>query len=60
MYGWQPEDYPNASYIGLHTISLPISAKLTDADLEDVIAGVKKCLALGKTKNPVLAAATPG
>jgi hypothetical protein len=34
---------------------LPISAKLTDADVEDVIAGVKKCLAIGKTKNPVLA-----
>ncbi len=48
MFGWQPEDYPNASYIGLRTISLPISAKLTDADVEDVIAGVKKCLANGK------------
>jgi len=36
---------------------LPISAKLTDADVEDVIAAVKKCLALGKTKNPALARA---
>jgi hypothetical protein len=36
---------------------LPISAKLTDADVEDVIAAVKKCLALGQTKIPVLAAA---
>jgi len=57
MFGWQPEDYPNARYIGRHTVSLPISAKLTDADVEDVIAAVKKCLALGQTKIPVLAAA---
>jgi len=57
MFGWQPEDYPNASYIGRHTVSLPISAKLTDADVEDVIAAVKKCLAIGQTKIPVLAAA---
>jgi hypothetical protein len=34
---------------------LPISAKLTDADVEDVIAAVKKCLTLGKAKHPVLA-----
>jgi dTDP-4-amino-4,6-dideoxygalactose transaminase len=57
-FGWQPEDYPNANYVGMRTISLPISAKLTDADVEDVIAGVKKCLAVGKTKN--LSLATPG
>ncbi|MEG4964458.1 DegT/DnrJ/EryC1/StrS family aminotransferase, partial [Microcoleus sp. K4-C2] len=57
MFGWQPEDYPNAAYIGRHTVSLPISAKLTDADVEDVIAAVKKCLAIGKTKNRVLATA---
>ncbi len=57
MFGWQPEDYPNAAYIGRHTVSLPISAKLTDADVEDVIAAVKKCLALGKTQNYILATA---
>jgi dTDP-4-amino-4,6-dideoxygalactose transaminase len=57
MFGWQPEDYPHASYIGRHTVSLPISAKLTDADVEDVIAAVKKCLASGQTKSAVLAAA---
>ncbi|MEG3921542.1 MULTISPECIES: DegT/DnrJ/EryC1/StrS family aminotransferase [unclassified Microcoleus] len=57
MFGWHTEDYPNAGYIGRHTVSLPISAKLTDADVEDVIAAVKKCLAIGKTKNPALATA---
>ncbi|WP_242723777.1 hypothetical protein [Microcoleus vaginatus] len=51
MFGWQPEDYANAAYIGRHTVSLPISAKLTDADVEDVIAAVKKCLAIGKVRN---------
>ena len=57
MFGWQPEDYPNASYVGLRTISLPISAKLTDADVEDVIAGVKKCLASGKARTRLEVAA---
>jgi dTDP-4-amino-4,6-dideoxygalactose transaminase len=57
-FGWQPEDYPNAMLIGRQTVSLPISAKLTDADVEDVIAGVKKCLAIGKTKHPILATAS--
>ncbi|MFB8798672.1 MAG: DegT/DnrJ/EryC1/StrS family aminotransferase [Microcoleus sp.] len=56
-FGWRPEDYPNAMRIGQQTVSLPISAKLTDADVEDVIAGVKKCLAIGKIQNPVLATA---
>jgi dTDP-4-amino-4,6-dideoxygalactose transaminase len=56
-FGWQPEDYPNATCIGRQTVSLPLSAKLTDADVEDVIAAVKKCLEIGKTKHPVLATA---
>ncbi len=58
MFGWQPEDYPNASYVGLRTISLPISAKLTDADVDDVIAGVKKCLANGKARTLLEATAS--
>ncbi|MEG3849804.1 DegT/DnrJ/EryC1/StrS family aminotransferase [Microcoleus sp. herbarium19] len=57
MFGWNSDDYPNAKRIGDQTVSLPISAKLTDADVEDVIAAVKKCLAMGKAKNPVLATA---
>lgn len=43
-FGWKPEDYPNAMRIGRQTVSLPISAKLTDRDVEDVIAAVKKVL----------------
>ena len=38
--GWKPEDYPNAMRIGRQTASLPLSAKLTDKDVEDVIESV--------------------
>lgn len=40
IYSWKPEDYPNAMRIGRHTVSLPISAKLTDDDVQDVINAV--------------------
>ena len=40
-FGWRPEDCPHAMTIGRQTVSLPISAKLTDEDVEDVIAAVK-------------------
>jgi dTDP-4-amino-4,6-dideoxygalactose transaminase len=43
-FGWKPEDYPNAMRVGRQTISLPLSAKLTDADVQDVIEAVKKSL----------------
>ncbi len=39
-FGWRPVDYPNAMRIGHQTVSLPISAKLTDEDVEDVIKAV--------------------
>lgn len=40
-YGWRPEDYPHAMRLGRQTVSLPLSAKLSDADVEDVIAAVR-------------------
>jgi dTDP-4-amino-4,6-dideoxygalactose transaminase len=40
LFGWQPEDYPNAMRIGRQTVSLPLSAKLTDAEVERVIEAV--------------------
>lgn len=43
-FGWKPEDYPNATKVGRQTISLPISAKLTDQDVEDVIEAVYQVL----------------
>ena len=36
-YGIKPDDFPNAKWISDRTISLPLSAKLTDKDVEDVI-----------------------
>jgi dTDP-4-amino-4,6-dideoxygalactose transaminase len=39
-FGWKPEDYPNAMRIGRQTASLPLSPKLTDRDVEDVIDSV--------------------
>ena len=39
-YGWRPEAYPHAHAIGQATVSLPLSAKLTDADVDDVIQAV--------------------
>jgi dTDP-4-amino-4,6-dideoxygalactose transaminase len=43
-YGWKPEDYPHAMNAGRQTVSLPISPKLTDDDVNDVIAAVKQVL----------------
>lgn len=43
-YGWRAEDYPNAMRLGRKTISLPLSAKLTDNDVEDVIDAVSEVL----------------
>ncbi len=43
-YGWKTEDVPHATRIGRQTVSLPLSAKLTDEDVNDVISAVKKVL----------------
>jgi dTDP-4-amino-4,6-dideoxygalactose transaminase len=43
-YGWRPEQWPNATRIGRQTVSLPLSAKLTDEDVEDVIHAVRSVL----------------
>ena len=43
-FGWRPEDYPNSFSIGQGTVSLPISPKLTDEDVGDVIHAVQKIL----------------
>ncbi len=44
-YGWKPEDYPAACEIGRQTVSLPLSPKLNDDDVEDVIHAVRASLA---------------
>jgi dTDP-4-amino-4,6-dideoxygalactose transaminase len=43
-FGWQPEDYPYAMKIGRKTVSLPLSAKLTNSDVEDVVNAVRGIL----------------
>ncbi len=43
-FGWKLEDTPQAVALGRQTVSLPLSAKLTDDDVADVIKAVKLCL----------------
>lgn len=43
-FGWKLDDFPNAQEIGDMTVSLPLSAKLTDSDVNDVISAVKDVL----------------
>ena len=40
-YGWQPEQTPIATQIGRHTVSLPISAKLSDTDVVRVVDAIR-------------------
>lgn len=44
-FGWRPEDYPQAMQIGRQTVSLPLSAKLSQADVQRVIWAVRESLA---------------
>lgn len=44
MYGYKRGDYPNSEWISERTVSLPLSAKLTDEDVEDVVCAVKEIL----------------
>jgi len=43
-FHWRPEEYPNSFRIGQQTVSLPLSAKLRDRDVSDVIRGIRKVL----------------
>lgn len=44
QFGFRPQDFPNATWLSERTVSLPLSAKLTDEDFEDVIAAVRTAL----------------
>lgn len=46
-FGWQPEDFPVGTAIGNSTVSLPLSAKLTTDDVDDVISVVSGVLGRG-------------
>lgn len=43
-FGYREGDLPNAEWISERTLSLPLSAKLTDDDIADVIAAVRSVI----------------
>jgi dTDP-4-amino-4,6-dideoxygalactose transaminase len=43
-FGYKRGDFPNAEAVGSTTLSLPLSPKLTDEDVQDVIDAVKESL----------------
>lgn len=43
-YGYKRGDFPNSEWISERTVSLPLSPKLSDGDVADVIAAVAKLL----------------
>ncbi|MFC1517253.1 DegT/DnrJ/EryC1/StrS family aminotransferase [Candidatus Margulisiibacteriota bacterium] len=42
--GYKPGDFPEAEFVSERTVSLPLSAKLSDQDVDDVINAVKRIL----------------
>lgn len=43
--GWKPEQFPHGTRIGRQTVSIPLSAKLSDQDVSDVISAIRDILA---------------
>ena len=43
-HGWRPEQWPHAMQVGRNTVSLPLSPKLTAADVSRVIGAVQGIL----------------
>ena len=43
-YGYREGDFPNAEAVGASTLSLPLSAGMTDEDVKDVIDAVRESL----------------
>jgi dTDP-4-amino-4,6-dideoxygalactose transaminase len=43
-FGWRPEQWPNALGVGRQTVSLPLSAKLTDSNVDRIIDAVRACV----------------
>jgi dTDP-4-amino-4,6-dideoxygalactose transaminase len=43
-FGYKPDDFPNARWLSERTVSLPLSPKLGDGDVADVIAAVRGLL----------------
>ncbi|MBN1688270.1 MAG: DegT/DnrJ/EryC1/StrS aminotransferase family protein [Candidatus Omnitrophica bacterium] len=47
-FGYRSGDFPNSEWISERTVSIPLSAKLTDEDVQDVIEAVTSVLAQEK------------
>lgn len=43
-FEWKPENWPNACRIGRTTVSLPLSPKLADAEVDRIIGAVREVL----------------
>jgi dTDP-4-amino-4,6-dideoxygalactose transaminase len=43
-FGFSEGAYPNAEWVGNGTFSLPLSAKLTDQDVEDVVEALRRAI----------------
>ncbi len=43
-YHYKENDFPNSKFISDRTLSIPLSANLTDVDVDDVISALKICL----------------
>lgn len=43
-FGWRPEQWPNTMWLGHGTVSLPLSPKLSDADMARVVVAVREIL----------------
>jgi dTDP-4-amino-4,6-dideoxygalactose transaminase len=43
-FGWNPDDYPHATRVGRQKVSLPLTSKMTDRDVDDVIDAVRNVL----------------
>ncbi len=43
-FGWRPKDYPNAMRVGRQTVSIPLSPKLSNRDVEDVVTAVTQTI----------------
>jgi dTDP-4-amino-4,6-dideoxygalactose transaminase len=56
-FGWNPEEWPNARWVGDRTVSLPISAKLSNSDVADVVSSVWRVVA-GRRAVPLSAIAS--
>lgn len=44
-FGFEPGDFPESGYVSHRTLSLPLSAHLSDEDVDDVMSALRECLA---------------